>query len=287
MRPSRLNSFFDYSVGAGRLFGIPIRLHITLIFFLLAARPSLGWGIWHGLELAAGIVLSILLHELGHGLTAKYYKMSGLSIMLHGFGGFATSHGYRTPKQALAIVLAGPAVTFALAVAFLGLGNFLLQGADYGSETIDQAYVMQALGHMNLLLGFLNMVPMLPFDGGNALRAILSFRLTDHKATRAVAHLGLLICPVMAVYGFLANQSFVGIFGLMGAITSYVTLANSGGVRFGEVFVDRRSRKEVAATKAREQIRQQTYLDDVNHRIKEREERARLRKLLEASTKDD
>src|SRR5687768_913999 len=134
MNLSGLNAFLNWNVRVGRLFGIPIHLHISLLFFLwpLLARSSMST--WHVLEYTVGIVLSILLHELGHALTAKKFRMSGLTIMLHGFGGFATSSGYRSPKQALLITLAGPAVTFALGLILLGIGKVGGNAATYGTE---------------------------------------------------------------------------------------------------------------------------------------------------------
>ena len=101
-------SFLNWSVGVGKLFGVPIRLHITILFFLLPAISSRGLGLGFALEYVAAMVLSILVHELGHALMAKRFGLSGLSIMLHGFGGFAVSSGYRSPRQALLISLAGP-----------------------------------------------------------------------------------------------------------------------------------------------------------------------------------
>lgn len=109
----------------GSLFGIPISIHITILFYLIPALSRRGLGIAYGLEYSVLLVLCILLHELGHALSAKHFRMFGLSIMLHGFGGFATSSGYRTPKQALIIVLAGPAVTFAIS-AWWALGGLAL-----------------------------------------------------------------------------------------------------------------------------------------------------------------
>src|SRR4051812_20738705 len=115
MNFSRLNNLLNYSVGVGRLFGIPIRLHISLLFFLWPVLAGWSLGPWYTLEYVALIVLSILFHELGQGLMAKRFRQDGLSIMLHGFGGFAPSRGLQTPMMDLMTPLAGPAVTFALA----------------------------------------------------------------------------------------------------------------------------------------------------------------------------
>lgn len=277
----RLNSFFNLSMPVGSLFGIPIRLHITLVFFLFPAFAGRSLGIWLALEWVLLIVLSILLHELGHALTAKYYRLTGLSIMLHGFGGFAVSSGARTPTQSLIITLAGPAVTFVLGLACLAIGGFGSDATTPGTMLATQFYLIQSLGWVNILLGFLNLIPSLPFDGGQALRAILERKISEFKANRAVAHLGLLITPPVALYGLLSKSGFFTIFGIIGFVTSLSVLLQSGGVRFRETLDDRRDRKELEEAKRREHARTQAYLDDVRGREKEREEQERLRRILE------
>lgn len=288
MNLSRLPGFLNWSLRVGRLFGIPILLNVTILFFLWPAFADwrAGLGLALGLEWAAGIVLSILLHELGHALAAKRYGLSGLSITLHGFGGFAISSGPRTPRQALVISLAGPAVTFALGGLGLIVGLAGLRGAS-SEAALDQFWLIHSLGALNILLGFLNLVPSLPWDGGNALRAALSHRMSEFKATRAVAHLGLLICPALFIYGLVAHLGYVGLFTIVGALTSFSILQGTGGVRLGEVFADRRHRQEMEAVKRREAVRAEAFREEVKDRQSEREERERLRRLFEKSGIDD
>jgi Zn-dependent protease len=283
---NRLNAFLNWSVRVGQLFGIPINLHISLAFFLLPLLARQTFGFARTLEYVVLVVLSILLHELGHALTAKRYHLTGLSIMLHGFGGFAIARGTRTPKQALVISLAGPAVTFVIAGLCLAIGSAGMSSASFGSEASIQFYLIHFLGSLNLIMGILNLMPSFPFDGGNSLRAILSMRIPEFKASRAVGHIGLIFTPLLGIYALITDQQFIFIFALMGLIGSLMTLMNSGGVRFGEFFADRRARKEAEAMKARDVARSQAYLSDVNNRLKEREERERLRKILEASLDD-
>lgn len=262
------------------MFGIPIHLHITLLFFILPAFSGRQISFWHAVEWAFLIVLSILLHELGHALTAKHYRMTGLSIMIHGFGGFAASSGTRSPQQALRIVLAGPAVTLVLGVLCWGLGRWALDATDYGTEVGQQAWMLYALGLMNLQLAVLNMLPCLPWDGGQALQAVLAHRISDFKATRHVAHIGLVVAFFVGGYGLITKTGYLGLFGLVGFVTSLGTLLQTGGIRFQEAFEDRKHRKEVEAVKQREKDRQGAYLDEVAARERERKEQERLRKLL-------
>lgn len=278
MRPFRFTSLFDKSMPVGKLFGIPIRLHITILFFLLPALTFGRLNFWYSIEYAVGIVLTILVHELGHALTAKRYGMTGLSITLHGFGGFATSSGYRTPRQQLIIVLAGPGADFALGLILLCLCR-LGQGPQFT--------MLWLLGVVNIEIGFLNLIPILPWDGGQAVQAILAHRMSEFKAMRYTAQIGLVLAPLLLIYGFVSNGSFFNLFAIVGLVTCLSMLLNSGGIRPGEYFQDRRHKKDLEAVKRREEERTQEYLSDVNLREKQREERERLKKLFEASGIED
>ena len=277
---SKLNNILDWSVRVGKLFKIPISIHITLLFFLWPVMNRKFFDIPHTFELVILIVLSILIHELGHALVAKRYKLTGLSIMLHGFGGFATSSGARTPNQSLMISLAGPAATFA--VGYLCHGVAYLAAPKVGSEEAAlQVLLIDYLGTINVTMGVLNLIPSFPFDGGNSLQAILNRKMTYLKATRAVGHVGLIVSPLVLLYAVLTGQNFIFLFGIMGIFSSVMTLLNSGGIRFREVFDDRKAKQQLLADKKREEERSSAYIDEVRAREKEREEKERLRKMFE------
>lgn len=273
MNRSSFGSFFNMSLRAGRLFGIPIFLHITLLFFVLPVLTHRGTNAWFNLEASALIVVSILLHELGHALMAKRFNLTGLSITLHGFGGFAMSSGARTWKQSLFISLAGPAVTFLLGGLCIAIGLL-------GPSTSEQSFLIYFIGKINILLGCLNLIPSFPFDGGNSLHAILTPRMGDFKAMRAVGHLGLVLSTILGLYGLLGGESYFQFFGIIGFITSLTTLLNSGGVKFGEFAADRKARKHMQEVMKREKAKKDEFLGDVVQRQKEREANERLRRLL-------
>ncbi len=272
---------------AGILFGIPVYLHITILFFLFPALVGGGFGLTLSIEYAVLIVLSILLHELGHALTAKVFGFRGISITIHGFGGFALSSGDRRPKQDLIITLAGPAVTFLLSGICIAGGRYGLLRTTPGETSFLQFALITSLGYVNLVMGFLNLLPMFPFDGGNALKALLNFRMPEFKAMRAVAHLGIVIGPIMLIFGFLTKRDYYVLFGLMGTLTCYSTLLGSGGIRFGEFAADRRLRRQEAEFLRRRQEKNEDFVSDVNARLREREEKERLRKLFESSGMSD
>lgn len=282
MNFSRINQILNWSKRIGSLFGIPIYLHISLLFFLWPILGSLHYRPGIVLEYSAAVVFGILLHELGHALTARHFRQTDISITLHGFGGYAMSTGRRTPMQELWIVLAGPAVTFLFGFLCLGVAAFRESATGAAQE---QLYLFYSLGRLEILIGFLNLIPSLPFDGGLALRAILWRRLVLFKATRRVAHVGLIVSPILLVYGFVTKHDLLLFFGLLGSMASWMTLQQTGGVRFNEAREDRQAAKELEAVKARERERNEQFLDEVAKRRREREEMERLRRLIEGPDK--
>ena len=93
-----------------RLLGVPVRIHP--FFWLVSA--VMGWQP-NNLPLVLLWVLcvfaSILVHEYGHALMSKAFGYSA-SIVLWGMGGLCYSQGERTPRERLAVVLAGPGAGF-------------------------------------------------------------------------------------------------------------------------------------------------------------------------------
>ena len=89
-----------------RFLDIPVRIHP--LFWLISAVLGFRDNNLPAVAIWVGCVLvSILVHEYGHGLMAK--RFHGLpSIVLYGLGGLCYSQGERTPGQRLAVLFAGP-----------------------------------------------------------------------------------------------------------------------------------------------------------------------------------
>jgi Zn-dependent protease/CBS domain-containing protein len=170
----------DYRPGGfqvGRIFGFPLRL--TASWFFLAAlivifySGALGdslrlTGIARylaGTGFVAGLLLSVLLHELGHALTARRFGIGVRGITLDLLGGY-TEFDQDSPRPGveLATALAGPAVSGVLGVACLGAAFALPDG------TIGDKIALQ-LAVANLIVAVYNALPGWPLDGGRALRA--------------------------------------------------------------------------------------------------------------------
>ena len=123
------------ALSIGSVFGIPIRLHISLLIAVVLLSIFSGAGLLAILILAVGIFGSVALHELGHSVVARAKGSYIHEIVLYPFGGAAKiSNIPKRPMDEVLVALAGPAVSLALALlfrqiewlAFLGYLNGML-----------------------------------------------------------------------------------------------------------------------------------------------------------------
>jgi Zn-dependent protease len=150
---------------------IPVRIHAT--FFLMAA--FLGLGLYDPSHLVAiaswvGLVLlSVLFHELGHASMGLAFGLEP-RIDLHGMGGttsWATAKPLSHAKR-IAISLAGPFAGFALWAVVL-----LLARAGVFPDTPLSRSLLEQTKFVNVWWGVLNLLPLLPLDGGNVMTQAL------------------------------------------------------------------------------------------------------------------
>ena len=81
-----------WSIRLARLAGIPIRIHLTFFLLLLwfgKVSSDQGQGFLDGVVLMLLLFGCVVLHELGHALTARRYGVETREIVLYPFGGVA------------------------------------------------------------------------------------------------------------------------------------------------------------------------------------------------------
>ena len=172
----------------GSLFGIP--LFVDFSWFVVLVLFSASWGLqWQqeypgwGVMTAYGagglmallLFGSVLLHELGHSLVAKSQGIRVNSITLFLFGGIAAiDEESKTPGSAFQVAIAGPAVSLGL----FGLFS-LLAVVLPGTDTPVNVLVVSLAG-LNLTLTLFNLIPGLPLDGGQILKAAV-WKVTNDR----------------------------------------------------------------------------------------------------------
>jgi len=190
------------STQLGRIFGIPIRVHISLWiilpFFALRMSDGLGqWALLWGLLIVVGLFTSVALHELGHSLVAINKGCRVREILLLPIGGMARLENMPSkPIDEVLIAAAGPLVSFMLAFVF-----YIFMHLTLLMRIHPLAFVFINLAYINLVLAIFNLLPSFPMDGGRIFRAFMTPRVGRLEATRRAAKTG----RVMAVIGGLAG----------------------------------------------------------------------------------
>jgi Zn-dependent protease len=170
----------------GRLAGIPIRLRLS--FLLLLALVAIAAGGLGGVFLVLLTFASVVAHEMGHALVARQLDVRIAAIDLHFLGGAALMvDPPRRARDEIAIALAGPMVSLALA----GLG--------FGLGAATGVTLLAHLGWVNLILGVFNLIPALPMDGGRVLRAALAGRQGYARATETAVKVSRVFAVVFVV----------------------------------------------------------------------------------------
>jgi stage IV sporulation protein FB len=199
-----------WSIRIARLAGIPIRIHLTFFLLLLwfgKVSSDQGQGFLDGVVLMLLLFGCVVLHELGHALTARRYGVETREIVLYPFGGVARMDRIPPGKAELLIALAGPAVNLVLA-ALLGLAlvGLSADSPDAPLAIVTEGTIVWQLLYVNLSLFVFNLIPAFPMDGGRVLRAALAIGLGETRATNIAAAVGQVLALGFAAVALLTGQ---------------------------------------------------------------------------------
>jgi Zn-dependent protease/predicted transcriptional regulator len=209
----------NWSIPAGRLFGVELRLHVTfalLLAFVMVTESYAGGprGAIRGFLLVVIIFGSVIAHELGHAVTAMGYGIGVRSIVLLPIGGITLmedqSRTSPNPRRDMRVSLAGPMVNLVLAVFFgTGILIFFPQINLFAKPWVASSNLLRSLVWTNIFLGAFNILPFYPMDGGRVLRAFLSTRMNYLVATRRAVLVGQAFAITLLVIGVKINDSWL------------------------------------------------------------------------------
>ncbi len=168
------------TIRVGNLFGIPF--YVAQSWFLVLALVSWSYGsglaaqfpslssplpLLLGLVTALLLFTSVLAHELGHSFVALRQGIGVKSITLFLFGGLASlEKESKTPAEAFWVAIAGPLVSLVLFGTVTAINALIPLSAPF-------AAILGVLAYVNLALALFNLIPGLPLDGGNILKALV------------------------------------------------------------------------------------------------------------------
>jgi len=213
-----------WSFGIGKIAGIRVQLHITFLVFVAWIAVSQGVTTGDPRRALSTLVFLLLvfacvvLHELGHALTARRYGIRTQDIVLLPIGGVARLERMpEKPTQELAVAVAGPAVNVIIA------GALLLLLAAQGTPVVNASLgggLLASLLFVNVAMVVFNLIPAFPMDGGRVLRALLAMRMPFAQATRVASIVGQTVALAFGLVGLFGNNPmliFVGLFVFLAA----------------------------------------------------------------------
>jgi len=198
-----------WSFKVAEIFGITIKVHVIFLLLLLLVGMSTASveGVRAGLVsmlFVASVFLCVLLHELGHSLQARRYGVKVEDITLLPIGGVAHMHEIpENPRKEIRITLAGLVVSFGIAglIFLFHLATGRVSHLVGFSLTVTGERFLPSLFWVNIVLGFFNVIPAFPMDGGRVFRALLAQRMDYVRATHIAATVGQGVAIVFALVG--------------------------------------------------------------------------------------
>jgi Zn-dependent protease len=205
-----------------RLLGVPVSIHasfLVVVFLLGASNPeSARIDLAGGLVWAAVVTMSVLAHELGHALTAR--PAGGQPrIDLFGIAGLTRWNPARAGRgRRVAVSLAGVAAGVVLGVVMLAVRSAV---APEPGTLLD--FALFAAVYANLAWGLLNLLPMLPLDGGQVVRAVMPGK-DDATRDMRTAAVSVVVAAVVAVAAVLTDHPIAAAFVVFFAAGNVQTL---------------------------------------------------------------
>ncbi len=212
------------TVGMLRVFGVPVRLHFTfillLIFLLFIGIGGRQSGAMTALYILA-LFASVLLHEVGHTLVARFYGIRTTEIVMFPIGGVSRPERMPKAREEFWIAISGPLVNALIAA---GLFVWLaMHGQFVPVELLKEptdANLAERIATGTFLLFVFNLIPAYPMDGGRVLRSLLALFKPEEEATRIAAGAGQALAALMGLAGLLTSNFilvFIAMFIYLGA----------------------------------------------------------------------
>jgi Zn-dependent protease len=230
-------------IPVARIFGFEIRIHLSWVLIIAVitilaqvqaetAAPALAapvrWAV--GAIIAGAFLLSVLAHELAHGIAARRLGLEVGPITLYFFGGSASFQVESDrPRDEAIVAAAGPTVSIVIGAVLGGLA--LLLGT-FGDPVLRAAAsILLVMAALNLILGVINLVPAYPLDTGRVVRAVVWARTGDErKGARVAARTGRAIGWLLIGLGIALMIVDDTIDGLMLALSGWFLGSTSRGI---------------------------------------------------------
>jgi Zn-dependent protease/CBS domain-containing protein len=219
----------SWSISAGHLFGVEVRIHLTFLilpvflFWMDYATRQQNANGGRDLVLVGIILVSVGAHECGHLFAARRFGLIPKALILLPLTGVALYDESRLERQPPAlmwkrevqIALIGPLVSLALA----SLAATVLRVSNSGIELwkwpwFSSSNLPRSVVGVNLFIALLNLLPAYPLDGGRLVRVFFARTMNASSATRRAVTISSAISMVL-IFGGLFTDPWLTMVGVI------------------------------------------------------------------------
>ena len=227
----RLNWMFP-SFSVGRMFSTDVRISWWFALVPLVTVPK--YGIELGLAFTVVLYISVLLHEFAHVIGARWTGGQCEEIHLTPFGGIAQARPGGGAFGLGVTAAAGPLFNFLACVAtFPGwyaantlwgsLNPFVMPISQFTADLIWRDLGL-IIFFANWIILLVNLLPVMPLDGGQVLRAVLLTKIHPELVHRTALHVGLAVSVLLLIVGAWADMSQIVLMGTFVLLINVVQL---------------------------------------------------------------
>lgn len=192
-----------------QIFGFPVVIHWFFWVNCALLGGAIGADSPQRMQMLLGWLLvafaSVLIHELGHALAMRHFGDRQVGILLYAFGGLARGSRWLSRQEDVIVSAAGPFTQLAAAVVMW----WVLDAWKPGSPLV--YYTLRSFQHISIFWAVLNLLPIIPLDGGHISRALFG-PMRQQMALK----LSLVCAVIMALYAIqhfgLISMVFFGLF---------------------------------------------------------------------------
>jgi Zn-dependent protease len=196
-----------------------LQIRISFYFLLLVVLFAIRLGVTLGSVVFATLMLSVLLHELGHVILARLTGGSASEIHLTPIGGLAQVQPGRGFWAHIVTTAAGPFVNLTICLAvfpsYYAPATLwgILNPLEFPVDHLREEHWLQDLGlvvfWVNWLLVVINLLPILPLDGGRILRILLMARIHPELVDRRAVQFSIFGGGLLAFAGLMGDSASV------------------------------------------------------------------------------
>lgn len=209
-----------------------VEVSATPSYLLLVALCFLWYGVQMGIIAAIAISLSIIIHEFGHAVVCKRYKLSPY-IVLHGLGGLCYHNPAGSDKRDALISVMGPVVqilagALALGVYVFGFASIstFLGSLSGGAPDVIGGFVSIFAG-FSIFWGLINLLlPLWPLDGGKLFGLLLRRFMNEDTAATWTLRISMALLIPIGIYALMSKSFLLGYIVLSLFIENYQLLSS-------------------------------------------------------------